>query len=764
MKQDFQMKESPNENKFNFIQEFYFLRDHLKSLKKEIRNVRKKRVNLRNSVIYVIAQIGYFITGRASKNPLDLLSKQIDFLQTKYLSFQDEFNEILKKINMTYGHENLVIFSPESIDLSNPSHLSFPKWEDPQVSIIVPMYNQVDYTIATMWSIIANTSSQIAYEVILIDDCSTQKEAKTIGDILKNVRIIRNEHNLGFLRSCNKAAEIARGSYLVFLNNDTNVQLGWLESLIEPFETKKGIGVVGSTLLYPDGTLQESGGIVWNDGSCTQYGRLDIPNKAQYSFPREVDYVSGASFIIPTEIWKRIGGFDVRYAPAYYEDTDLCFEVRSLGLKVLLQPRSKVIHFEGISHGKDLAVGLKAGQVKNQQVFKSKWNKELTKQQPPKSSYLIARERLDQRRVVLMIDRCIPKFDQDAGSRSVHDYIIFLIDQGFVVKFISDEFVNEEPYTSYFQKRGVEILYGQWFERNWADWISEYADKLSYVWINRPSMASKYLISIKKNCRAKIIFYGHDLHFLRLEREGKFRVKPYSKGEIEKIKMNEFEWMRKSDYVLYPSSHEIEIIEKTDSRINAKQIPVYLYSSFSQKERKIQKTHDLMFVGSFGHAPNEDAILWFLTSIWPKVKSKLPKVKLYIIGSKPTAEIESYKSEDIIVTGRISDEELQSHYLKRRISIAPLQYGAGIKGKIVEALYWQIPTITTTIGAEGMEGVENSLMIANDAVTFAKTLIESYDNIKYLQVISDECKNYCSRNYSHESAVMSLGPILGLKF
>ena len=231
-------------------------------------------------------------------------------------------------------------------------------WDGPMVSIVIPCYNQVHYTYACLQSILEFTKD-VTYEVIIADDVSTDATAE-LSRYAEGLVICRNETNQGFLRNCNQAAKAARGKYIMFLNNDTKVTEGWLSSLVNLIESDSTIGMVGSKLVYPDGRLQEAGGIIWSDGSGWNYGRLDDPDKAEYNYVKDVDYISGAAILLSTALWKQIGGFDQRFAPAYCEDSDLAFEVRKAGYRVVYQPLSKVIHFEGVSNGTDVnGTGLK---------------------------------------------------------------------------------------------------------------------------------------------------------------------------------------------------------------------------------------------------------------------------------------------------------------------------------------------------------------------------------------------------------------------
>ena len=412
--------------------------------------------------------------------------------------------------------------------------LKFEQVENPTVSIIIPVYNQIHYTYACLLSILEHTKD-VSYEVIIADDVSTDA-TEHLSEYAEGLVICRNSTNQGFLRNCNNAARHARGKYVMFLNNDTQVRENWLSSLVQLIESDPSIGMVGSKLVYPDGRLQEAGGIIWSDGSGWNYGRLDNPDKPEYNYVKDVDYISGAAILLSNELWNQIGGFDPRFAPAYCEDSDLAFEVRKAGYRVVYQPKSKVIHFEGISNGTDVqGTGLKRYQVANSRKLKEKWADEFAKQceNDGNPDPFRARERSMGKPIILVVDHYVPTYDKDAGSKTTYQYLKMFLKKGYVVKFLGDNFMNEEPYTSELEQMGIEVLYGPEYQVKIWDWLRDHGDDIAVAYLNRPHIASKYIDYILDNTDIKVIYYGHDLHWLRESREYQITKDPKIREDAE---------------------------------------------------------------------------------------------------------------------------------------------------------------------------------------------------------------------------------------
>jgi len=614
-------------------------------------------------------------------------------------AFQKSFDEIQEKSKLSNLTDRINVDASLETDF-RPFALPTCT-EKPKVSIIIPVYNQWQHTYTCLKSL-TQGCKRFPFEVILADDGSTD-QTKDADKIVSGITIVKDGVNRGFLRNCNNAARLATGCYLYFLNNDTKCLANAIDHLIEVLETTPSAGIAGSKLLYPNGLLQEAGGIIWADGSAWNYGRGTNPDFPDYQYIREVDYVSGASLMIRRPLWEKLNGFDDRYAPAYCEDSDLAFSVRQHGFSVLYNPRSEIIHFEGITNGKELNSGIKKYQIENTIKFMEKWHSTLIFEQLRDASGLpLAKDRRQGAISVLIVDHFVPQFDKDAGSRTVKAFIDALLSLGCQVKFIGDNFFPHQPYTDVLQRAGVEILYGTWFNENWQNWIKSYGNIFDVVLLNRPHIAPKYLPVLRKHSQAKILYYGHDLHYLREERRLAIPGQLRGPKTPAMLRTEELSLMQEMDAVLSCSIAETQILSGLLPSRPVHYFPAYAFDFQSIPVYSAANRNGLIFVGGFTHDPNVDGILWFIREVWPLLVESLPEVHLTIIGSNVPESISRFDGTRIRIAGYVDDGEMRRIYHSGRIAIVPLRYGAGVKGKTVEALALGLPIVSTPIGVEGL--------------------------------------------------------------
>lgn len=325
------------------------------------------------------------------------------------------------------------------------NRLKFSRAENPKFSIIIPVYNNILLTVKCLKSIReANLVEEC--EVIIVDDCSNDNTKNIIKNI-KNILYIENNVNKGFIESCNNGASISSGEYLVFLNNDTIVDSKWLLELYKTFENFPEAGLVGSKLVYPDGRLQEAGGIIWSDASAWNWLHKSNPDHPFANYLRDVDYVSGASIMIRRSLFTYLGGFDRRYQHSYYEDTDLAMAAQEWIPCIIPNPYLSLLIMRSSCPVKTSKAGAKHYQTINRQIFYDKWKVDLQKHFPNSVEPRRASDRLNKGNI-LIIDALTPMPDQDSGSIDMLNLIKILIDIGFRVHFVPvSGFSHSKEYT-----------------------------------------------------------------------------------------------------------------------------------------------------------------------------------------------------------------------------------------------------------------------------------------------------------------------------
>jgi O-antigen biosynthesis protein len=655
-----------------------------------------------------------------------------------------------------FSEPDLAQYSPlYQVETFQKSDFDFKASVAPAVSVIIPVYNQLAHTLTCLQSISKNNTADV--EIIVIDDCSTDHTAQILSQI-DNICLVKNTTNQGFLQNCNDAALIAKGTYICFLNNDTQVQPGWLETMLEVFNDYEDAGAVGSMLLYPDGRLQEAGGIIWNDASGMNVGKFQNPYHPQYRFVRPVDYCSGASLLLKKSDFMELGMFDTQFKPAYYEDTDICFAVQTkLNKKVYYQPFSVVIHDEGLSSGTDTSAGVKSYQVVNHQKFLQKWKDKLATHPSGQSNTYQSLSRLCGSKTVLIIDSYVPRHDKESGSNRLFGIIKIMKSLHYHVVFLTDVLQKEWPYAEQLQKLGVDTLYfSDKYQITTEPQLQERIVAIDIAWVCRPETAKKYFPFLKKH-HIKVIYDTIDLHFIRLER--KLELNKQDKKlriQAKEIKKMELKLGKMADITLAITEKEEQILIKNQLN-NVHTIP-NVHPFRKRDSKPFEKREGILFIGSYMHDPNIDAVEWLCNEIMPLVWKVIPEAEVTLLGSNPSPEILNLANDKVKVPGYV--QNVEPYFINSRLFVAPLRYGAGMKGKLGQSFEFGLPIVSTSIGVEGMNLEHNkNVLVADSAENFAQEIVRLYTEQSLWTNVALESEN-AIKQYSPEHVRTKIGSLL----
>ncbi|KQY49668.1 glycosyltransferase [Lysobacter sp. Root494] len=616
----------------------------------------------------------------------------------------------------------------------------------PMASLVIPVFNHFGHTLACLRALAAHPPLA-SIEIICVDDGSSDETATALPQVA-GLRYHRRPENGGFIAACNDGLALARGEYVIFLNNDTVPQPGWLDVLLSTFAAHPGTGIVGAALLYPDGRLQEAGGVVWRDGSADKLGRLQAADSSAFAHVRRVDYVSGAALAIPRALCLSLGGFDSLYAPAFYEDTDLAMRVRATGLQVLVQPASHVVHVEGVTTGTDDRHGVKSGQPINQRRFAERW-KSVLPAQPPHATKSVSVTDHHYRQTVLVVDALTPRPDRDSGSLRMVNLMRLLHDEGAHVVFLPANHARDGQYTEALGQLGVETWFEPW-SGSTPGWLREHGDRFDAVVLSRHYVARDFLPLIRKHARrARVVFDSVDLHYLRERRGAEVSGNARAQRAAEQTRALELDVIRRSDVTLVVSE-----VEKRLLAIDAPDATVEVLSNLHQiagPGLRFEERDDLVFVGGFRHPPNVDAVHWFASSVFPHIRERLPGVRFHCIGDDVPDEIAALASQPgVIVHGHVPD--IAPYMDGARIAVAPLRFGAGVKGKVNLSMAHGQPVVATSCAVEGMHlRAGEDVLVADDAMAFAEAVVQAYLDETLWQRLAENGLLNVERHFSLEA-------------
>ncbi len=640
-----------------------------------------------------------------------------------------------------------VLFGPKHVNYEEkPTFSSFlsdlgfgiPSSENPEVSIVVPVFNNFDLTIKCLRSIqLAALKTRI--EVILVDDASTESSIEDFRNI-RGIRYIRLSENVGYTKATNIGAGLATAKYLFLLNNDTQLLENSLPQLVLYLEMNSDVGACGPTILNPDYSIQEVGSQIFRDGTGHNLGfglKLFEPS---ISFIREVDYCSAAALMIRRNLWTAIGGFDERYAPAYYEDTDLCLAVWESGNRVVVLNTSHILHQRNSSYGLNNRHNKLMGI--NRSKFTEKW------ELPLKSHWEntgIARyeKNRDSTGIVVLVDHLLPSFSRDSGSIRTIRLGEALMELGYHVCLVglndnTTPLDLEQLQNSGFEvHRSIDSLISS---------ISPRAIRLKAAWIVRDETIVSTHKTIEDNFpNLPIISDLLDLDY-QIE-DGIVKLSRLQKAIVESsmctVLVSPFESKILID--LYPEAQVFDLWKDFKLQIGD--------SPFSMRK-------GILFVGGFGHMPNREGITWFISEVLPELKKLHFTEDITIIGTNISLTDQKWlENVGLKVFGNL--KSLNHVYDQSKVAIAPLISGRGLKGKIAEALSFGLPVVTTDIGSEGFPIEDQQcIRVANHAQDFAAHIVRLTSNEQDWTLARSSASSYVQKHFNHDSYLVKVRNVL----
>jgi GT2 family glycosyltransferase len=654
---------------------------------------------------------------------------------------------------------------PDGAPVPRPP-LQLPVSEQPRVSIVIPVHGQYASTRRCL-AAIAYAPTAVPYELIVVDDGSTDATAAWLEAEAPGVRLVRHDFARGFNQACCSGAAAARGELIVLLNNDTEPCARWLEELLDPFQRWPGTGLVGAQLVFANGRLQEAGGIVWGNGKPWNYGRGDNPHDPRYAYARQVDYASGAALAIPAELWRQVGGFSPEFSPAYYEDTDLAFKVRQAGYSVRYAPLARVIHHEGVSNGSDTAAaqGLKRYQEFNAPLFQRKWAAAFD---GPDQPNLADAERIKDRGIVgraLFLDHDTPRPNRDAGSHAALVEMELVQALGWKVSFLPANLAWLGAYTEELQRRGIEVLHAP-FVLSLEQLLRERGAEFKLIYITRYTVAQQALPLIARHApQARILFCNADLHHLRQLRAARAQAlegeaAERALAEVREVQRQELAVIRQVHLTFSYSDVEQAVIEaETLGAAPTATCPWVVEGP--EQPAPLEGRSGLAFLGSYAHPPNREAVAGFIVEVWPELRRRQPALQLHLYGSGMPAELgASWGAVDgVVLEGWVADPA--TVYARHRLFVAPLRSGAGLKGKVAAAAAHGIPQVLSPLAAEAT-GLRHGqeVWIAHEPAEWLEAIEHLTSHPEAWQACSDAAHRYARSTWSRQRGLALMAAAL----
>lgn len=612
----------------------------------------------------------------------------------------------------------------------------------PLVSIIIEAKDGLAYIYNCLKSIEKTGTSSYPIEVIVVDSSSDDQYNVLFQKNIEGLTYLRNSDQQ--THSLNSVVAYARGEFICILNNNIQVQEKWLDPLVQTFENPE-VGCAGSKILYKNGLLKEAGVMICQNLSAEAYGKYAGADHPHYNYIRESDGVTKCLLFRKADMTQVLLSGNVRDFMSL-DAIDICFGMRHLlHKKIIYQPLSKVIDTGDIYGLQDVLV--------NKQRFAQRWKNELLSYHSSGDPLKDARK-YHSGKTILFIDNSIPTPDKDSGSNRLFKIMKIVKSLGYHVIFLPNDGKKRGHYSEQMIAEGFELLYGFPNRRGMVKILIKMLPVIDIVWLCKADNRElfNYIYDHKKDC--SFIYDTIDLHFLRFQREGDLTKESAILQLAQETKKTELQLAKQADITIAITQDEMVML-KNELIGNVVVIP-NIHESIIPHESTpgFEDRTGILFIGGYFHKPNVDAANWLAEEIMPEVWKINPSVKLTLLGSNPTEEILALQSERINVPGYVKD--VSAYFYHHRIFVAPLRYGAGMKGKVGQSLEYGLPIVSTGIGVEGMDlrdGID--VMVGDNTSALVTKIIELYESPTLWATIRNN-SSHAIEQYSPENVTAKI--------
>ncbi|MDX1977642.1 MAG: glycosyltransferase [Pseudanabaenaceae cyanobacterium bins.68] len=575
-----------------------------------------------------------------------------------------------------------------------PLPLSFRSELEPQITIIIGAHGRPDLTYNCLAAIapwLHGSNWQV--EIILIETLLGTELQVPVAGIWRFT--LSDQGNLP--RIMQRAQAKAQGQLILFLRHDVLLSEAAFDQMVQTYKRDRP-GILFPRLSHPNRELVSGGGRIDPAGHLQNLGAGDFDGEPDYNYRRQLDFGLPIAFLLERASWQKLDLKTSEHWSSLEAIADWCLQLKyHHNFTILYQPKAQVI----------CDYGYRVESLASPRHFWQTWQQDLADSQRSPT--------------ILIIDTLVPAHDKESGALRLFQIMGILLNLGYRLIFLPDQGHEQEPYTSELEEMGIEVLYFTYKQQDWRDRLVKRLDLIHLAWVCRPELCEKYFPILQTKPEIKLIYDTIDLHFLRLKRAE--QLNPSQPQPWQRIQALEFHFAQTADLTVVVTPVEQEILLQAQAQ--AVQVIPNIHQIYQGQIPPFSDRQGILFIGGYYHQPNVDAVLWLCEEIMPLVWQTHPEISLTLLGSNPPGVVKALESDRVSVPGYIP--QVEPYFLNHRVFVAPLRFGAGMKGKIGQSLSYGLPTITTTIGAEGM-GLcdQENVLIAEDSQAIAEAIEQLY--------------------------------------